>query len=68
MPQSSSAGQRTPLPLHLLRPSAIIPKSLNEVKWKNYEPTDGYALSMMGKQTFTKKDLLKEIGSLRRLS
>jgi hypothetical protein len=29
---------------------------------------EGYALSMMSKQIFTKKDLLKEIGSLGRLS
>jgi hypothetical protein len=39
-----------------------------EIDQQTREQMEGYALSMMSKQTFTKKDLLKEIGSLGRLS
>jgi hypothetical protein len=39
-----------------------------EIDQETREQMEGYAMSMMSKQTFTKKDLLKEIGSLGRLS
>jgi hypothetical protein len=39
-----------------------------EIDQETREQMEGYALSMMSKQTFTKTDLLKEIGSLGRLS
>jgi hypothetical protein len=39
-----------------------------EIDQETREQMEGYALSMMSKQTFTKKDLLKEIGFLGSLS
>jgi PAS domain S-box-containing protein len=46
----------------------IIVLTSMEIDQETREQMEGYALSMMSKQTFTKKDLLKEIGSLGRLS
>jgi hypothetical protein len=46
---------------------AIVLTSM-EIDQKTREQMEGYALSMMSKQTFTKTDLLKEIGSFGRLS
>jgi len=46
----------------------IIVLTSMEIDQQTREQMEGYALSMMSKQTFTKKDLLKEIGSLGRLS
>jgi hypothetical protein len=39
-----------------------------EIDQQTRDQIEGDALSMMSKQTSTKKDLLKEIGSLGRLS
>jgi hypothetical protein len=49
----------------LLRVVAITSMEIDQETRKQME---GYALSMMSKQSFTKTDLLKEIGSLGRLS
>jgi PAS domain S-box-containing protein len=46
----------------------IIVLTSMEIDQQTREQMEGYALSMMSKQTFTKTDLLKEIGSLGRLS
>jgi CheY-like chemotaxis protein len=46
----------------------IIVLTSMEIDQQTREQMEGYAMSMMSKQTFTKKDLLKEIGSLGRLS
>jgi PAS domain S-box-containing protein len=46
----------------------IIVLTSMEIDQETREQMEGYALSMMSKQTFTKTDLLKEIGSLGRLS
>jgi hypothetical protein len=49
----------------LLRVVAITSMQIGQ---ETREQMERYALSMMSKQTFTKTDLLKEIGSLGRLS